>query len=585
MAGGGRAAPERVTASAQREGGGAGARRRWVIVAVCAVALGLGTRLVGLGDKPIWHDEVYTRAFVAGHSAGAWVGALYTGEPVSASEIVAWQRDGGGAGGALATVLALARDEPQHPPAYYLLARLWEEAFGETLGALRGLSVFCAVLAVLAAAWLGRELFGARGPPAAGPLFVALVGLSPFVALYAQEAREYALWGALVLATTAALLRGLRRVEAGAGAAEAARAWALYGLLTAAALYTCFSQVPVVIAQALFVTWHMRGRVTRGSVGAALALVGAGVLFLPWAVLLAEHLEAFRASMSWSSDVVVPRAEVLGALAVNVSRPFVDLWPTVGSALSVVVVGAAVVLVGWSVVGLARRGPVGGRVLVVLLIAVPIGVLVVPDLLLGGIRSFSTRYLTPALLACLAAVAWRLAAVANPRRRAVAVGALLVVVGASAVHTMGAAVPWTRGLSAGLPAVAAALGSEAQPIVVGDRERHHPGNLMALATMVPPETPFVLLDHPVRDALVARLRAEEPPQWPLAGLPPDRTIYLYSPVPQLREAMEQASGRPMTPIYEDLFVQCWRLAPPAGREAEQLRRDPPRPTPNASPHR
>ena len=81
--------------------------------------------------------------------------------------------------------------------------------------------------------------------------------------------------------------------------------------------------------------------------------------------------------------------------------------------------------------------------------------------------------------------------------------------------------------------------------------------------MVPPETPFVLLDHPVRDALVARLGAADAGAWPLvAGVAPDRAVFLYSPVPQLREAMEHAAGRAMTLVYEDLFVQCWRLSPP-----------------------
>ena len=48
----------------------------------------------------------------------------------------------------------------------------------------------------------------------------------------------------------------------------------------------------------------------------------------------------------------------------------------------------------------------------------------------------------------------------------------------------------------------------------------------------------------------------------VAGVAPDRAVFLYSPVPQLREAMEHAAGRAMTLVYEDLFVQCWRLSPP-----------------------
>jgi uncharacterized membrane protein len=546
------------------------ASRRWTFAALMlVVAVGIGARCWGIDTKPVWHDEVYTRIFAAGHQSSEWIAALYTGRPVSRDEILAFQRLDPDRD-AVDTARGLARDEPQHPPAYYVLARLWMGAFGDDIGALRALSVVLSLLALWAAAWLGRELFGPRGPPAAEAvvaerarsLLIALLAASPFVVLYAQEAREYSLWSVWILAGTAALLRALRVSTAAATRAARVRAWATYAVVTALGLYTSFSHVAVIAAHVLYVALRTRGRVTREGLSAALALLGSAALFTPWAVLLAEHMEAFQASMAWSRTIIVPRGEVLATLASNVSRPILDLWPVIAGSVAWGAVALTCAGVVAALARLGRRGPRQTRALVILLVVVPIGVLVVPDLAVGGVRSFSTRYLFPALLAVLVAVAWALASVPRRGVRRALVALVLGVMVASAVRTTGDAVPWTRALSAGVPHVAAAVNASAQPLVVGDRERHHPGNLLALATMVGPDATFVLLDHPDRASVIDQALAEAEAgggAWPPGSLPAGHTVFVYAPIPQLREALEGATGRPATLVWRDLYVSCWRL--------------------------
>ena len=85
--------------------------------------------------------------------------------------------------------------------------------------------------------------------------------------------------------------------------------------------------------------------------------------------------------------------------------------------------------------------------------------------------------------------------------------------------------------------------------------------------MVGPDTELMLLDHPARDALVARAReAAAHPGYPPAGLPSGHTLFVYAPVPQLLEALEAANGGPATLVWQDLHVSCWRLDPPAPHE-------------------
>lgn len=557
------AAGDRAVPGAGRAGRPLG-RALWLAVVLGAAAVGVAARTVDVADKPVWHDEVYTRIFTAGHRSTDWIDALYTGRVVARDELLAFQRIDASSG-PLDTVLGLAGDEPQHPPAYYLLARLWVGALGDDIGALRWLSVVTSLLALLAAAWLGREVFGSRGPPAARArlLLVALVAVSPFAVLYAQEAREYALWTVWVFASSAALLRALR-LEAGPGHLP----WAAYAALTALGLYTAFSHSAVILAQALFVAARARLRPTREARAAALALLGAAALFLPWALALVRHMDSFRASMAWSSTIVVPRSEVLQTLATSLSRPLLDLWPRVTGPLPWLLVGAAAAGVVAAVVALARSGPRHARLLVVLLVVVPVALLVVPDLAFGGIRSFSTRYLSPSLMAALVAVAYGLSALPGPGLRRAVSAAVLVLAAASAVRDATTRVPWTRELSAGLLPVAAAIDAAPQPLVVADRERHHPGNVLTLANLVGPGAAFLMLDFPNRDALLVEALAQAGTGvWPPGGLPGGYTLFLYAPIPQVRAALEAAVGHPATLVWSDGHVECWRLDPPASPAA------------------
>jgi hypothetical protein len=84
------------------------------------------------------------------------------------------------------------------PPLYYLLLHLWIAVAGDSEHATHLLSALFAVLAVPAAAWALLPVFGDLAALAAA----ALVALSPFVGVYADEGRMYSL--VLLLGTIAA---------------------------------------------------------------------------------------------------------------------------------------------------------------------------------------------------------------------------------------------------------------------------------------------------------------------------------------------------------------------------------------------
>jgi uncharacterized membrane protein len=181
-------------------------------VAIAAVLiLGVFFRFYGLGHKLLWHDELATRVFAAGYTVEEWKAALYTGEIFDVSEVQKYQRHNPSRSVAEAT-RDLAENDPQHPPLYYVLTRIWVTLFGDGLGTLRALSAWVSLLCLGGMYWLSRELFDS---PRAAWMSVALLSLSPFFVLYAQEAREYALWTLLILLSNAGLLWAIRRTEKG----------------------------------------------------------------------------------------------------------------------------------------------------------------------------------------------------------------------------------------------------------------------------------------------------------------------------------------------------------------------------------
>lgn len=529
-----------------------------VLLIALLLGVGVGFRFCGLGagDKLLWHDEVYTQLFAAGAQAREWRAQIYTGEPIAVEAIQALMRNRP-ARTVGDTIRGLAADEPQHPPLYYILARLTVSHIGDDIATLRGLSAVLSLAAFPALFWLCRELFGSQK---IAWLSAGLLAVSPFFVLYAQEAREYSLWSALILLSSAALLRAVRLSEAVRAispeefAAPAGRravfreraAWLLFALLTTLSLYTSFANVSVLLTHGLFVLLHTRWRITRASLHAALAAGLAGLLFLPWAILLLKNLDAFLVSMAWSRIISIPQTELFTALAWNVSRAILDA-PETPDLANHVVVGLTVTLILAAFYALAKRAePNPNRWFVLLLFGVPILMLLGPDALLGGIRSVSGRYLTPAWLAVICALGYLSgASVLRPVLERALYAGLIVAGLASCYLNAGRFVVWSKGVSSRLPEVAAIVNTRPSPLVVGNFERHHPGNLLALSYLLKPDAELQFL--PAHDGYVP---------------PPGRPhIFLYSPIREFRLALEKNHGVKTRLLARDLYFELWEAIP------------------------
>lgn len=517
-------------------------RRLGAALVVLVIGASLFFRFEGLGRKVLWHDELATRVFAAGYTVEEWQEELFDGHVVDVSEVQKWQRLAPDRG-VTAGIRDLAARDPQHPPLYYVLARFWVVLFGDGLGTLRALSAIAGALGLAAAYWLSREAF--RSTPAAWTT-VAVVGFSPFFVLYAQEAREYALWIAFLLVSCASLLRAIRlsEHETRADRATLVKVWTIFSVSTALSLYTSFTSASVILAQLAFLALRERGP-TRVARHAFVAYAAAAIAFLPWAVNLLRRWGSFADSMRWAKEIVIPRTSLLRILGHNAMRSVADFGLEVDGPLGWIVMLATSALIAIALVSLVRatpervtRSPIA---LIVLMIAIPIGMLLVPDLLFGGIRSVSTRYLTPAWVAIAIALGAFLAA-----RPPLAAAVLAVAFASSALNVPKVAV-WTKSTSILLPQVAEHVNAAPSALVAGSLERHNPGNMMALSILLKPGTKMQFL------------RAEKEERW---ALPRDQgTVFLLCPINVYREALARRENVTPKLLVEDTSLDLWKIEP------------------------
>lgn len=221
------------------------ARRRYappVMLAVgVAMALGLWLRLIDLGSKSLWLDEVSSVTF-ARMDWHSFANLL-------------WRREGNMA-------------------FYYLLLRAWMR-LGQSEFFLRLPSVLFGLATIPAIYLLGKQLFGRR----CGLYAALLLAVSGAAVRASQWIRSYSLLLLLVVLSSLFLVQALERASR--------RRWLLYVLVTALAVYNHFMVGLLILAQWIWLAlWSSRHRPGKQALA---AVIGVGLLSLPAAVYMLVH--------------------------------------------------------------------------------------------------------------------------------------------------------------------------------------------------------------------------------------------------------------------------------------------------------
>lgn len=510
--------------------------RPWLVLLAVVIASGIVLRFVNLDKKPFWFNEVFTALRVSGYDEHDDVNPrLYTNQVITAADIQVFQH-ANAEKTVVDTVRGLARKEPHLPPLYFIIAYYGAKWLNTTVLVTRGISAVASSLTLIALYWLCIELFGASR---IAWLVTALAAMSPLMLYYAQEGRIYSLWLLFFVLTGAALLRAIRT--------NTRRDWGWYSLFLILALYTHTNTLWMGVAFGLYVlltTGIANQKVWRFGLFSLVALIA----FAPWLWIMFRGRGTVLAVLSYL-NTSKPLSYALNTWTATLNRLFIA-WPLDYPKEPISVLGYQVVaypepspyllsvvilaLMGLSLYGLARTATRRVWLFVTLLIIVPSLPVILPDIVYGGQRFLHHRYLLPALMSLLLAVAYWLsrqltqANVFKARLWGFITGALLVTGVVSSALTIQASTWW--GLSEVDLDLADLFNQSARPLVVTDVVF---GVLAPLSYDVHPNVGFLLTKQPETLTIPD-------------GYAP---VYLYQPSTQLFEAVRAQRGVTPRLIY------------------------------------
>ncbi|HEY9665744.1 MAG TPA: glycosyltransferase family 39 protein [Coleofasciculaceae cyanobacterium] len=416
---------------------------------IILLVLGVFFRFANLGLKVYWHDETITSLHLAGYTGEDVRQQLFNGSVMGVKELLKYQfpTPETSFGDTLRTLII---EDPQHPPIYYLITRLWMHVFGNSVAVIRSVSALISLFVFPCIYWVCIELFASS---LVGWVAIALSAVSPVLLVFAQEARGYSLLMVVILLSSASLLRAMRVKTKGSWVIYAATlALGFYSLplilLTAmghgvyVVIVSLFSKAPPLLqentlaSKKLAIATDQSNDDTLPSASLEseelaianppasplqasgfpwskiitnylLASLTAFLAFTPWVLLTFNSLQKAQASTAWSSTQV-PLSRLVKSWAGNISRVFFDinLDATAPAIYTIPPVLILLVLVSYSFYFLYRQTPINVYLFILTMIGIPFLALVLPDFVLGGLRSTVPRYLIPCFLGLLLTVAY-----------------------------------------------------------------------------------------------------------------------------------------------------------------------------------
>lgn len=362
---------------------------RWLAIAL--LAMGIVFRFANLDLKVYWVDETITSWRVSGYSEAQILAEAFTGDAIALPQLQQYQRFNPDSR-LSDTLNSLATEAPQHPPLYYILTRFWIQVFGSSIAATRSLAALISLLAFPAIYWLCQELFACS---LTGAMAVALLAVSPFHLLYAQEAREYSLWTVAILVSSAALLRALRR--------PTSASWGIYALTMALGFYSFLFHAFVAFGHSFYVLFTEKVRFTPRFRAYLVASLAAIFAFTPWIVVILLNWETLIETSSWTTEGTA----LLQKWLINPSYVFFDLNQGTKYLLPRHII--LLLLIIYAFYFLCRKAQQSSWLFVVILAASTSLPLMIPDVIFVDSRSTIERYVIPSYLGIQLAVAYLLA--------------------------------------------------------------------------------------------------------------------------------------------------------------------------------
>jgi len=571
------------------------------LLLLIAIVLGFFFRFWQIDRKVYWIDEVHTSLRSVGYSRSEFVEQVPRDRLLSIDEFHQFQRISPERGWG-DSLNALAQNA-EHTPLYYLCSRLAVSLFGSSIAVTRSVAaafsllclpaiyVFCQRLGLLASQDdQAQDVQDTKGTEPQfrliGGLAVMLLALSPLQILYAQEARQYSLYGLMTLVSSAALLGCLNQQAVNQQAANQQsdsslpkktfiQVWWPYLVSASLLLYSHLIGALVLFTQGVYMLLTQRKAWRGQALSVGLALVS----LLPWVALYfanASYIGAWtrrdiglatlaqRWLLNLSSVWFDWQVRFPGIQLFDVERG--QDFAALAQPLTWLSFGLGVLAIA-SLYLVQRQLPPRAAKFILLLVILPSGLLLIPDLLSGGQRTGIARYLLPSYLGLTVATASGLAWLMTQRQRWLGVPLrqwgrslltlLLLLSLWSNIASAQANTWWNKYSCFYDAAVAEQVNRVENAIVISSPRRA--SRLLALSYQLEADTPLWFVDDSRLEPLVL------PEQF--------QTLFLFRPSNDLVEALSASSAYEIEPVLEKGHL--WKinvLAPIANSATNPMRR-------------
>jgi uncharacterized membrane protein len=506
---------------------------------ITLLVLGIFFRFVNLDRKTYWFDETFTSLRIAGYTEVEMHQQILNNQFISHEELQKYQRTNAEKS-VIDTISSLAKEEPQFPPFYFVMVRAWVEWFGNSVAVTRSFSALISLLAFPSIYWLCLELFRS---PLIGWIAMALIAISPFHVLYAQEARPYSLWTVLILLSSAALLRAIRL--------QTKISWVIYAVTVVLGLYTYLYFGLVTIGHAIFVIVSERFRWSKRLKSYLLVSILGLIIFGLWPLtVIISRPSLHNVSGFWDNNASL--LHLLNRWISNLTRIFVDFGQGFPVTLAELVslmpfILTGLTLTGYAIYFLCRQAPKRVGLFVLTLIGVQTLFLMLPDLILGRWRlSGEARYLIPCYLGIQLAVAYllssKITSIFRWRRKLWQLATILVMLAGtmSCASSSQAEVWWNKGYSHSHPEVAEILNKSRQPLLISDDS---PNSVIALSYLLDPKVMFQFVVSKNIPKISENFS----------------DVFLYRASQALRSGIEKTQNYKLEPVPTKYEIVFWKL--------------------------
>ncbi|MHC5741555.1 MAG: glycosyltransferase family 39 protein [Nostoc sp.] len=513
------------------------------------LTMGILFRFSNLDGKVFWQGETYVSLRISGYTINEAKQQLFNNRVIGKESFAQFQ--GANSEKSLNdTIMSLAKQDSQHPPLYYIIARLWMEIFGNSVTAIRSLSACISLLAFPCVYWLCRELFNV--PLSVPGVAIALMAISPIHLVYAQEAQEYILWLVTILLSSASLLRAIRLEDELAEERQKPdlfAIWSIYTVTLVISLYTFIWSAFVAVAHGIYVMITAKFKPTETVRSYLLASLVGFLAFMPWITVLTGEFFQFliSADKTTAQSDLIP---IFPFLLMQLSRIFFDIDLRYENSLGYLIALAFLTLVGYSIYFLCQSTNYKTWSFIITLIVVPALPLILPDLIVGSIRSSTEAYLIPSYLGIQVAVTYLLTTQlynGSVSRRNIwhIIMALIIICGLiSSKVSSQAETWWNKGMNYGNPQVARIINQSNRPLLISDAFNNNYGNVFSLNYLLEPKVRFLLVNNQK-----------------IPKIPDGFTdVFLLNPSEAWGKTIEKKYKFKTDIVYSDNYYSIWKLA-------------------------